>query len=303
MAAKAGEPQSGRPNARARSAALREQQRRQERRRRFLLIGGSAAVVAFVIAALVLINAFKTDKKNAAASTRASTAVVAAVTGVPTAVWQQVGLGTATGLPTKISGPALTKAGKPVILYIGAEFCPFCAAERWAVVNALGRFGTWSNLGATSSASQDQYPNTPTFSFHGATFSSPYIAFEGVETTTNQRLSSGGYQPLETPTTNQAALQKQYGTDSSGNQSIPFIDFSNQYRILGASYDPTVLQGSARDEIAANLTDPKNAATQGILGSANAITAAICRATKDQPRTVCSNTTIQKIEKQLVSSK
>jgi hypothetical protein len=293
-----GKAQPRRTDARARSAALREQQRRQERRRRWVLIGGSASTVVLVIAAIVLVYAFKSDKKNAAPSARASAAVVAAVTGVSTTVWQQVGTGTA-GLPTRITGPALTKAGKPLIVYIGAEFCPFCAGERWAVVNALARFGTWSNLGATSSASQDKYPNTATFSFHGASYSSPYVAFEGVETTTNQALSGGGYQPLETPTSAQAALQKQYGTDSSGNQSIPFIDFGNHFRILGASYDPEVLQGSTRDEIAANLSDPKNAATKGILGAANAVTAAICMITKNQPSTVCSNTTIQKIQGQL----
>jgi Domain of unknown function (DUF929) len=302
MAARAGKAPAGKTNARARSAALREQQRRQERRRRLLLIGGSGAVVVLVVAALVLVIALKSDKKNAAPSTRASPAVVAAVTGVPAAVWQKVALGSA-GLPTKITGPALAKAGKPLIVYIGAEFCPFCAAERWAVISALGRFGTWSNLGATSSASQDEYPNTATFSFHGARFDSAYVAFEGVETTTNQALSGGGWQPLETPTSTQAALQKQYGTDSSGHESIPFIDFANQYRILGASYDPVVLQGSDRDEIAANLTDPNNAATKGILGSANAITAAVCTTTKNQPSNVCGDPTIQKIQEQLATSK
>ena len=154
------------PKARARSAAIREQQRKRERHRRVLILGGSAGVVVLVIAAMILIYALKGDQKNAPPASRASAAVVAAVAGVPTSVWQQVDLGTTTVLPTKITGPALVKAGKPLVLYIGAEFCPFCAGERWAVINALARFGTWSDLGATSSASQDQYPSTPTFSFH-----------------------------------------------------------------------------------------------------------------------------------------
>ena len=38
--------------------------------------------------------------------------------------------------------PALTSGGKPEILYVGAEYCPYCAAERWAMVVALSRFGT-----------------------------------------------------------------------------------------------------------------------------------------------------------------
>ena len=45
-----------------------------------------------------------------------------------------------------IKDTALTSNGKPEILYIGAEFCPYCAAERWAIAVALSRFGTLSPL-------------------------------------------------------------------------------------------------------------------------------------------------------------
>ena len=272
--------------------------RQRERRRRFFMVGGSASVIVLVIAAMVLTYALRGDRKNAPPATRASADVVTAVTQVPASVWQQVGTGTATVLPTRITGPSLAKDGKPLVLYIGAEFCPYCAGERWAVINALSRFGTWSDLGATSSASQDSYPSTPTFSFHGASFTSPYIAFEGVETTTNQALSSGGYQPLDTPTPAQEALQTQFGTDSSGQPTIPFIDIANQFRILGATYDVGVLHGSSRDEIAAGLADPNKPATKGILGSANAVTAAICTATNSQPSTVCDNKRIKALEVQ-----
>jgi len=55
-----------------------------------------------------------------------------------------------------------------------------------AVVVALSRFGTFTNLGVTSSASNDVYPNTPTLSFHGATYNSQYLSFTGVETTSNK---------------------------------------------------------------------------------------------------------------------
>ena len=53
--------------------------------------------------------------------------------------------------PTKVTGSALTFDGKPGIFYYGAEYCPYCAAERWPVVVALSRFGTWSNLQQTIS--------------------------------------------------------------------------------------------------------------------------------------------------------
>jgi hypothetical protein len=289
-----------RPSARQRAAQLRAKQQKQERRRRLLLVGGVASVVVLVIVAMVLVYAFKGNKKNAAKTVAAPASVVKAVTTVPTSIWEKVGKGTASQLPKVINGSAITKDGKPLIVYIGAEYCPFCAGERWAVVNALSRFGTWSNLGATSSASQDVHPNTPTFSFHGASYSSQYISFEGVETTTNQLASGGnGYVPLDTPTTAQAKLQSQFGTDSSGQQSIPFIDFGNKFTIVGATYDVSPLDGHTIDEIASNLSDPANAGTKGILGSANAITAAICKITNDKPANVCTSSAIKSLESQL----
>ena len=70
---------------------------------------------------------------------------------------------------------------------MGAEYCPYCATERWAMVNALSRFGTFSGLKITTSAettpqgTPEVFPNTPTFSFYGATYKSDYIQFEPVE--------------------------------------------------------------------------------------------------------------------------
>ena len=52
----------------------------------------------------------------------------------------------ATSAPTTITGAPLTSGGKPEMLYIGAEYCPYCAAERWAMIVALSRFGTFSGL-------------------------------------------------------------------------------------------------------------------------------------------------------------
>jgi len=33
------------------------------------------------------------------------------------------------------------------VVYIGAEYCPYCAVERWPLIVALNRFGTLTNLG------------------------------------------------------------------------------------------------------------------------------------------------------------
>jgi thiol-disulfide isomerase/thioredoxin len=288
-----------RPNARARAAALREQQRKRETRRRMLTIGGIVTVVVAVVAVMVIIYLNKGEKKNSAVRTPASPAIVKQVTTVPAAAFTAVGSGTATGGPTKISGPPLVSGGKPQFFYYGAEYCPFCATERWAVVASLARFGTWSSLSQTTSASQDTPPSIPTFSFYGAKFNSPYLAFDAVETTTNQR-SGSFYAALQTPTSAQQALVTKY--DSSGG-SIPFLDFGNKYVSSGATYAVTVLQGKAPDEIAAALRDPNTDVSKGVLGAANSITAAVCEMTGGKPGSVCNAPEITKLRSALAAKK
>ena len=63
------------------------------------------------------------------------------------------------------SGPPLRFDGKPAIVFVSEESCPFCAAERWPLAVALSHFGTWSQLGITQSAATDVYPGTATLSF------------------------------------------------------------------------------------------------------------------------------------------
>ena len=58
----------------------------------------------------------------------------------------------------KTSGPPLTIGGKPAIVFVSEESCPFCAAERWSLVVALSHFGTWSHLGFTTSSAADVRP-------------------------------------------------------------------------------------------------------------------------------------------------
>ena len=129
----------------------------------------------------------KSNKPNSALRHPATPAIVQQLTTIPASTYQAVGAGTTTGGPTKVSGTPLTQGGKPVFFYYGAEYCPYCATERWAVVTALSRFGTWSNLQQTTSSSQDTPASIPTFSFYGAKFTSSYLDFQSVESTTNQR--------------------------------------------------------------------------------------------------------------------
>ena len=110
---------------------------------------------------------------------------------------------------TKIGGTPLKQGGKPLVIYIGAEYCPFCAAERWPLVTALSRFGTFTNLGATHSATNDVYPNTPTFSFKDAKYTSKYLALQTVELYGNRPVN-GSTRRSRRPTAQQDAPPAQY---------------------------------------------------------------------------------------------
>ncbi len=224
-----------------------------------------------------------------------SPSVVAALS-VPASTLEAVGAPGSVTLPSKVTGGSVAKdaAGKVEITYVGAEYCPYCAAERWAIAVALSRFGTFSNLSGTHSSSSDVYPDTQTLSFYGSTYNSPYVDFQPVEEATNQQVG-GTYQALQTPTSAQNALVTTYDPEGS----IPFLDIANRYVVTGASFSPQVLQGLSRQQIADQLDDPSSPIAQAVDGTANAITAAISAVTGNQPSAVGNSATIQGIEKQL----
>ena len=108
-------------------------------------------------------------------------------------------------------GTPLTSGGKPEMLYMGAEYCPYCAAERWSMIVALSRFGTFSGLSTVHSSTTDTPSNISTFTFHGSSYTSKYLTFTPVEMQTNiLDPSTGNYTALQTPTTEQQALLTKY---------------------------------------------------------------------------------------------
>jgi len=260
-----------------------------------------AAIVVAVGGALVFVFASGSHHSGRAipivGREQAPAALVSKVISVPTDVITRVGEGAVTGLPAKLPGPILATAdGKPRIIYLGAEYCPYCATERWAMVQALSRFGTFSNLQITTSAgAPEPYPHTPTFSFHGASYTSTNIQFEPIEEQDNSR------HPLDSPTSEQASLIAKYDAppyvNGTSGGTIPFIDFANTYLISGVTYNPAVLKGRTHAQIAAALWDPSTDISQGVIGAANAIAATICKLTNNRPARVC--TPVKSIVRQL----
>jgi Domain of unknown function (DUF929) len=281
---------------RTRIAAQRATEQHAQRRNRLLLAGGAIAVVVAVALTLALLQGSggPASSVGSPGPTGASlTRLVRQVASVPAATLDQVGGGAATTTPSSISGPPLTSGGKPEMLYLGAEYCPYCAAERWAMIVALNRFGAFSGLATIRSAARsgageaEVYPSTATWTFAHARYTSKYLTFTPVEEYTNvPDKSTGGYTRLTTPTAAQQALLQKY--DAANQGAIPFIDYGNKYLSVGATYNPGVLQGLTWSEIAADLHTPSSSVAKSVLGAANYATAAICGLTKDQPAAACT---------------
>jgi len=262
------------------------------------------AVVVVVIVAFVAIKIGSGGNKPSANGTQApkieaaSAGLVAKVTSVPTSVATSVGLpstSTVAPLTVKTGQTPLMIGGKPGAVFIGGEFCPLCAAERWAIVMAFSKFGTFTGLKQTTSSPWDSDPATSTFSFYGATYSSPYITFDTSEHESNDTSGLGTRTVLEPLTPLENNLWAKYDNP----EGFPFLDIGNKYFVLNPSYNPAVLAGLDWTDIASKLKNPNDPVTQGIVGTANYITAGICLTTSQKPASVCSASVVGKAENAL----
>ena len=288
-------------------AAQRAAERRAEQRRRILIASGSIIVVIAVVVAFIVIKA---NNKPSTSSSNGPTgsalaSVVSKVTSVPASTLDTIGKGSFTGkIPPINGGTPLTSGGKPEMLYMGAEYCPYCAAERWSMIVALSRFGTFSGLSTIHSSTTDTPANIPTWTFHGSSYTSKYLTFTPVEMQTNVLdPTTNNYPVLEKPTSAQQALLTKYDappyvSSAADAGAIPFIYFGGKNVSIGASYDATVLSGKSWSQIASALSDPNSAIAKAIGGTANYLTAAICKMTGNQPVSACTST-VQSLEKGL----
>ena len=101
--------------------------------------GGILGVIVIVVAFIVIKTTQSPASANSAhssspAGTALPASVVKDVTSVPSSTLASVATGTADpkSVTTVSSAAPLTSGGKPEVLYIGAQYCPYCAAERWA---------------------------------------------------------------------------------------------------------------------------------------------------------------------------
>jgi hypothetical protein len=280
-------------SARAKIAAQQAEARNIEQRRRLLMVGGAVVLVLVIVVVLIVVKGLNKPTQKGRSGLPSS--VVSDITKVPVSTLAKIGTGP---LPTPKQGldlKAINDAtlanvhGKPEMLYIGAEFCPYCAAMRWAMAVALSRFGTFGPLKGIHSSSIDVYPNTATLTFYKQKYSSPYLVFTPVE---NETIT---HAPLQPVTKTQGALWVKYDT-IDGSQGYPFVYFGGKAIITGPFYSPQVLHGLTWSQIAGQLSDPRSPVAQNVNGSANYITASICKMTNDAPASVCKAAPIPAIQ-------
>lgn len=259
----------------------------------------SVGAVVAVVLALVMVKTFSGSPKTSTKSqgdSLAPASVTAALEGVTQSGFDAVGAPKDLSAATALKGqPPLTVAGAsgslPGVVYVGADFCPYCAAERWPIAVALSRFGSFSGLKETWSSASDAYADTSSLSFYKSSYSSPYLSFSPVELYGNTAGSNGRYPTLDKPTSAEQRLLSTYDAPpyTSTTGGIPFLDVGNKYLLISSQYSPQVLSGLSTVQIAADLSNPQSPVAQSILGSANYLTAAICSATAEQPQSVCTD--------------
>jgi hypothetical protein len=179
-------------------------------------------------------------------------------------------------------GTPLTSNGLPEVAYIGGNYCPFCAAERWPLTIALMRFGNFSGLELMQSSPTDSPPNVYTLSFESSSYTSKYIAFSGFEIYDR----SGGIR--ESAPADIATVWQAY------QRSIPIVDLANSYVVNGASFLPQSLAGRNWTQIV-NLVAAGTGVGAQIKEIANAYTAAICAIDSSQPSNICNDPAISAI--------
>jgi Domain of unknown function (DUF929) len=263
---------------------LRARTHRRQWRQRALAV--SAAVI-FVVAALGALSLTRSPSIPTLPATELTSYFEAAVN-VSNATLESVGLPSTVVTPDRVTPSISTVATNGVVSYVGAEYCPYCALQRWALLVALSKFGTFTHLDTRIfSSSSDVYPHLASWSFYGATYKSKYFAFDPTELTSSEPSKNGvgGYQRLQKMSVAQSTAFHRY--NASGE--IPFVDMGNRFVTLGASASPSVLSGLTLNQIGSSLNNPESPVAQSIDGSANYLIGALCTMVQKSPPTFCSS--------------
>jgi hypothetical protein len=252
-----------------------------------------AGVVVALLGTLLLVKVVGGGSSLPTVTSLAKASAIerAEVTGIPASVFNEVGVDSPVVpvvppvlLASSTARDSDVERGSHAVsvLFVGTEYCSFCAAERWPLIAALSRFGKFGALYDVESSSIDYAPDTPTFSFDGTTYSSKYVSFRAYEVKSDV-LGPGGYLPLMKLPRSARAVMVHYDRTAR----YPFVDIAGGALVLQANLSPETFVGTSRQQVAGGLIDPTDPVTQGIVASANYLTATICHADGEAPASVC----------------
>jgi Domain of unknown function (DUF929) len=190
-----------------------------------------------------------------------------------------------------VGGPPLTRSGKPEVLYVATEYCPYCAMENWPLIVALSRFGQFTGLTTSRSPEFEHIAPVDSWTFYGSRYTSPYLVFVPVEQYSNVLVKAKAnpdarrsYRVLQKLVPAQQAIFATY--DKPG--STPFLDFGNRAVQIGSgSIPPQLMTGKSWPQLAAALRQPKTELGAALLSEADSFTAELCRLTGDRPASAC----------------
>ena len=187
----------------------------------------------------------------------------------------------ALGEVERVSDEPLLDDGRPVLFFMGAQYCPFCAAQRWALIEATSRFGEWSGLGPFASPSgMDGFGSVPTFDLAAARFTSDVLSVRTKE------IADASGRRLQDLDDLEAGLVDAFNPRGS----VPFIVAAGAggQMTIDLAFSPGLLHGNGfekiRDAVGAG---EDTAAVRAIAGQADAITAVLCTMTGGVPSAPC----------------
>ena len=266
--------------------------------RRYLALG-LIIVAICLLGALVLVrdDAGPAPTPTTETFNQAPSSLVSSLASVPASVYDTVGVSSPDNPLAPLrqvgsgSGPLWTapasaggSAFRPVVFFYGAEFAPYAAAERWALILALSRFGTFSRLGLMQSSGTTAFADLSTYTFWEVGYSSRWVSFEAVERYSALNPTGAGYLTLQVPTAPQAAA---IAADGAGKTTFALVNVANRYELTGSSFTPGVLGGLTQAQVAGVLSQPASPLAQALVGAANELTATICSVDDDRPGSVC----------------
>ncbi|MGA7172625.1 MAG: DUF929 family protein [Candidatus Dormiibacterota bacterium] len=275
------------------------------------LISAVVGVVAvFVIVVVLIDGSVQGALKQDTQVLPAPASLVSALGHIPAKTLDAVAGGSIANYPVNIPASykpvALSAKGLPELAFVGAEYCPFCAVQRWSLIIGLSPFGTWSGLHIIRSSVYDTPSNLPTFTFaYGAKFKSKYLNFSTRELESNVSINKDGspYKSLQAIT---GELESAFTNIGSGG--YPFLDYAGKVAQAGSeegssSTDVAALQGLSWNQVLTHLrNNPNSAISQVVLGGANYVTAATCSMTGNKPAAVCNSSRIKTLESQVAAS-